>query len=91
MWQIKALSLVVAFPRSALRCRNSQQGSTSLIEKKNHFAPGTLANLVSETPLRIKHPAVSAVPASWKTLAGFEARKEVQRQKAEIEGAQVSG
>jgi hypothetical protein len=91
MWQIKALLLVVAFPRSSLRCRDSQQSSTTPIAKKSHFAPGTLADLVSETPLRIKHPTVSTVPASWKTLAGFEARKEVQRQKAEIESAQVSG
>lgn len=55
------------------------------------FALGTLADLVSKTPLRIKHPAVSTVPASWKKFAGFEACQEVQRQKAEIEGAQVSG
>jgi hypothetical protein len=55
------------------------------------FAPGTLADLVSKTPLRIKHPTVSAVPASWKKLAGFEARQEIQRQKAEIEGAEVPG
>jgi hypothetical protein len=90
MWQIEALNLAVAFPRSSLRCRYSKQGSTTPIEKKNHFAPGALTDLVSETPLCIKHPAISAVPASWKTLAGLEARKEVQRQKAEIEGTQVS-
>lgn len=89
MGQIKALKIVVSFPRSSLRCRNSKQGSTTLIEKKNHFAPGALTDLMSETPLCIKQPAISAVPASWETLAGFEARKEVQRQKAEIEGTQV--